>query len=146
MIKKMLVALALIAGLVAAMAAPTAASAAPTAASVASAAHVATLAACSPHVSLQPPYSKFNGTEVWASWNVCFTTAGPWEVKLERSRWYGWEKLDSYKATLKAYVGYSASLSYHCDGQGTYTYRLNARFDNAIGTYYYYSNETRFAC
>ncbi|WP_163511815.1 hypothetical protein [Fodinicola acaciae] len=135
MIRKMLVALALVAALVGAMAAPTAASAAPT-----------TLAACSPHVSLQPPYSKFDGTEVWANWNVCFTTPGPWVVKLERKRWYGWEKLDSYSATLKAYVGYSASLSYHCDGQGTYTYRLNGRFDNAIGTYYYYSSETRFAC
>ena len=136
MIKKMLIALAMMAALVGAMAvAPSAASAAPT-----------TLAACSPHVSLQPPYSKFNGTEVWANWNICFTTTGPWEVKLERKRWYGWEKLDSYKATVKAYVGYSASLSYHCDGQGTYTYRLNGRYDNSVGTYYYYSSETRFAC
>jgi hypothetical protein len=136
MIRKMLVALALTGGLVVA---PTAASAAP-------AARVATQAACSPHVTLQTPYSKFNGSEVWANWNVCFVDPGVWEVKLERKELFGWTKLDSYKATLRGRTGYSASLSYFCDTDGTDTWRLNARYDNAIGTYYWLSKEATFYC
>lgn len=139
MIKKMLVALALVAGMVGAVTVPTAVSAAP-------ADGATTLAACSPRVTLEPPESKFSGTEVWARWYACFTDPGVWEVKLERSRWYGWQKLDSFKATVQARTLYGSSLSYHCDGEGTFTYRLNGRYDNSRGTTYFYSAERRIAC
>ncbi|MGH3646500.1 MAG: hypothetical protein ACRDTM_04900 [Micromonosporaceae bacterium] len=103
-------------------------------------------AACSIHVGVGTPYSFYSGRKVHANWSFCFSSSGTWETRLQRKRWYGWQTVNSVKFYAAAYNGYSGTVGYWCDGQGTYTYRQHATFYNSVGTWNWYSYEARIGC
>jgi hypothetical protein len=90
------------------------------------------------------PYKNSNYVEAYFSTTTPTGTSA--RAYLQRSRWYGWEDLDS----VSYYGGgfHEKWLTSYCKGQGTYTYRLISNWTNVFNYTFPYviSEETRFAC
>lgn len=97
-------------------------------------------AVCDAHA--QVPYKSGGNVKSAVSSSGC-VNLWKFHFELQRERWYGWQNLDDADWSGNR----SATLSYRCSGQGTYTYRVLIRSVNPLG--YVQSTFTakhRFTC